>query len=90
MAGPDILRAGYKGEVACLMDLAPTILYLLGCPVPGSMDGNVLSDWLTSEWEVQVTQGDTDVVYSPTSEDVLTHDQEMEIIQRLKDLGYLE
>ncbi len=41
--GPDIKKGGtVKG--AKMVDVAPTILYLLGLPIPRSMDGRVLSE----------------------------------------------
>lgn len=90
LAGPDILQAGYKGEAATLMDLAPTILYLLGCPVPDDMDGNVLSDWLSTERQVQITQGNSVTAYQASNNEALTPDEQAEIVRRLKELGYLE
>lgn len=90
MAGPDILQSGDKGEAATLMDLAPTILYLLGCPVPNDMDGNVLSDWLSTERQVQITEGNSETAYQASNNDELTPDEEADIVRRLKELGYLE
>ncbi len=38
------VRAGAKPEGATLLDIAPTILHLLGVPVPGDMDGRPLDE----------------------------------------------
>jgi hypothetical protein len=34
---------------ACLYDIAPTILYLQGQPIPADMDGKVLTDIFAEE-----------------------------------------
>jgi predicted AlkP superfamily phosphohydrolase/phosphomutase len=41
VVGPEI-RAGAEIRGATLADLAPTILHLLGVPMPGPMDGQIL------------------------------------------------
>lgn len=35
------------------MDIAPTILYLMGRPVPRDMDGKVLLDIIEDEFKIQ-------------------------------------
>lgn len=45
MKGP-ALRRGVKIEGAEIIDLAPTILHLLGLPIPSYMDGKVLKEAL--------------------------------------------
>ena len=40
------LRRGVKIEGAEIIDLAPTILHLLGLPIPSYMDGKVLKEAL--------------------------------------------
>lgn len=46
--GPMFRRGAVEGQ-ASLMDMAPTVLYLAGLPVPGYMEGDVVSGWLTRE-----------------------------------------
>lgn len=43
------LKKGKKVESAHIMDLAPTVLYLMGLPVPRDMDGKVLENALENE-----------------------------------------
>jgi predicted AlkP superfamily phosphohydrolase/phosphomutase len=45
-AGEPVAPAAARLQGAHIMDLAPTILYLNGLPVPESMDGRPLLDWL--------------------------------------------
>jgi len=47
-AGPDI-RAGREIDHARIIDLAPTILHLMGVAVPEDMDGRVLEDIFAGE-----------------------------------------
>jgi hypothetical protein len=42
-SGPNI-RKGSSISKACIYDVAPTILHLLGLPVPSEMDGRVLNE----------------------------------------------
>ncbi len=85
---------------ARLIDVAPTILYLLGQAVPDTMDGAVLVDALTSAF-VKETPVRREPIPEPTSEsvprtasgsqeaDVMTAEEEAEIQARLRGLGYL-
>jgi predicted AlkP superfamily phosphohydrolase/phosphomutase len=43
-AGPHIRRATFRGE---LVDVAPTVLHLMGSPIPEAMTGQVLGPALT-------------------------------------------
>jgi predicted AlkP superfamily phosphohydrolase/phosphomutase len=42
-SGPRILR-GANGDGGHIVDIAPTLLYLMGCAIPEDMDGDVLTD----------------------------------------------
>lgn len=89
-SGPGV-RSGITLDRAHIMDLAPTILYLLGVSVPVDMDGHVLSEALEptvlASWPVQMAEVATvglsgaSAVYSP--------EDEAEVSARLRELGYL-
>ncbi|MGD1861210.1 MAG: alkaline phosphatase family protein [Leptolyngbyaceae cyanobacterium] len=49
-AGPHI-RPGADVAGASTMDLAPTLLYLLGQPVPEVLDGRVLLEFIDDNWQ---------------------------------------
>jgi predicted AlkP superfamily phosphohydrolase/phosphomutase len=70
---------------ARLLDLAPTLLHLLGLPIPAEMDGRAL-DFVTGD----ITRARaSDVAPSPTDSADLS-DEDQDIIQeRLRSLGYL-
>jgi predicted AlkP superfamily phosphohydrolase/phosphomutase len=89
-SGP-AFRAGAAPEGATLLDIAPTVLHLLGVPVPPDMDGRVLSEILdpafapspgaSSEAPRAGVEAPVPVAYS--------EEEDAEIQQRLADLGYL-
>jgi len=90
--GRDI-KQGKKIEEAHIKDLAPTILYLMGVPIPDDMDGKVLKDVIKEEFinknRIIYCQGETP---SPKLEarEVYSEAEEEKISERLKDLGYLD
>lgn len=72
---------------ANILDLAPTILHLLGEPVPRSMDGQVLN---------QIFANPSDVAYQDDQPwgadaglDELSEDEAAQVEERLRSLGYL-
>ena len=89
MSGPGTRQAGYLGNQACLTDLAPTILHLRGFPVPDSMDGKVLLDWLTAQRAVRSSSTEGKSLPTSSIERGLSPEQEEALTQRLKELGYL-
>ncbi len=73
-----------------IVDLAPTILYAMGIPVPRDMDGKVLTELFRSDngWgEVAYTDELAAIARAP--ELVYTGQQEDEVKKRLKGMGYL-
>lgn len=89
--GP-MVRRGIQVEDAHLIDIAPTILYGLGLPIPTEMDGVVLQDVFTSahlkahpiEYSSSYQMGDIAV-----QESGFTPEEEEQIKQHLERLGYL-
>jgi predicted AlkP superfamily phosphohydrolase/phosphomutase len=88
--GPDIKPDSNPIIGAKIIDLAPTILHLLGCPIPSTMDGQLLRDYFMLEGppsfiaEFPLTQD------AETNAETLSEEEHDEMINRLKNMGYLE
>jgi predicted AlkP superfamily phosphohydrolase/phosphomutase len=71
-----------------LIDIAPTMLHLLGLPIPTDMDGHVLAEILSDLPAVRYEEVDNQMAIETATE---YNRQEAELIeQRLKGLGYVE
>ena len=90
--GPDI-KKGHEVEDANIIDIAPTILYLLDQEIPSDMDGKVLLDAFggrhieanTPKFK-EVDHLDRDI---ESSEEFLP-DEDESVKERLRNLGYLD
>jgi predicted AlkP superfamily phosphohydrolase/phosphomutase len=89
-AGPGITPLPDERPLAWLGDMAPTVLHILGCAVPSSMDGRVLKEWLAPSLATRPasTYQWTPPQAEPESNG-LSASEEEEILERLSDLGYL-
>lgn len=89
MANGNGARTGGKTH-ACLIDMAPTILYLLGLPVPDDMDGRVIEEIIDPAVlaAMPITTLDT-AGMAGTTGGGLTDAEEEELRARLEGLGYL-
>lgn len=92
--GPNI-KKGEKIFGASLMDITPTILHMYGLPVGEDMEGNVLHQLFTDEYNDKVdfipswenVEGN-DARHAATEQDDVWASQEA--MQQLIDLGYIE
>jgi predicted AlkP superfamily phosphohydrolase/phosphomutase len=91
-AGPPF-RPGSAPENANLLDVAPTVLHLLGVPVPGDMDGRVLTEILDPAFAPVPAAVSNGAGATPGAEEPVTvaytEEEDEAIQQRLADLGYL-
>ena len=91
LAGPGI-QPGKTIEGASILDVAPTVLALLGVPVPKEMDGRVLENCLTGEMRDQLnvtyTFGDGLAPELQPVREMSAEDEEI-LIARLTNLGYI-
>ena len=88
MSGPGIRSQGTQLAGARLIDIAPTILHLLKCPVSANMDGAVLHGWLAGGDKAELMDYDNSESAAPGAD--WTEADESELVARLKGLGYLE
>lgn len=89
-SGPPF-RAGTTPQGAALLDIAPTVLHLLGVPVPSDMDGRVLNEILEPAFAPK-DGAESVAAVAPTAMPApvaYTEEEDAEIQQRLADLGYL-
>jgi predicted AlkP superfamily phosphohydrolase/phosphomutase len=87
--GPHVVP-GIDLEETSIVDLAPTLVHLLGLPVPGSMEGRVLAELFdlpeASRLPTEAVTGRAEVGWqSPYSPE-----EEALVQRRLRDLGYLD
>jgi predicted AlkP superfamily phosphohydrolase/phosphomutase len=90
--GQNVFKENAQIENARIYDLAPTILYLLGRPVPSEMDGQVLMDLFTHDFrEKHRVQHQVDPS-SDKNEDsnILTEEEEAVLADMLRSLGYIK
>ncbi|HDH50973.1 MAG TPA: hypothetical protein ENH04_06155 [Nitrospirae bacterium] len=89
--GPDI-KKGLNLPVKDIVDVAPTILYLMGNSVPEDMDGKVIKDAIEQDFQEKhpVTYVKEDEYDRHKSDKVQFSDEEIDKIQEgLRNLGYM-
>jgi len=88
--GDGIRRGAKAGGV--VMDVTATILYEMGLAVPKDMDGRVITDAYKPErLEAQPPRtSDVDTDAAPDGSMVFNDEEEAQVRERLKQLGYLE
>jgi predicted AlkP superfamily phosphohydrolase/phosphomutase len=84
------LKRGFALEGAEIIDIAPTVLYSLGLPIPIEMDGKLLADIFTAEFTSQTPPKFSSGEAEPSVSDWRYDQAEEEVVrERLRDLGYL-
>lgn len=88
-AGPDIDKVGgFAG--ASIMDVYPTILALLGAPIPAGLDGKALTDILSPQALRAVKEDPRQVeAYFHREGGGYSEEEEAEMVEHLKGLGYV-
>ncbi|MEK6407020.1 MAG: alkaline phosphatase family protein [Acidobacteriota bacterium] len=85
------IRPGFSFDAASIYDIAPTLLYLMDQNVPDDMDGRVLREAISEEYlnanPVRLSaQGASE---RQSSEMEFSPEENAEVIERLKQLGYI-
>ena len=92
LKGPGV-RPGYSSPPVNIQDVAPTILYMGGLPIPSYMDGRVLVELFEDDFVREnppcIVQMSLPGTQKGISGDLSPEDSE-EILKRLRGLGYLE
>jgi hypothetical protein len=87
-------RTGITLPQAHITDVAPTLLYLLGIPVPAEMDGRVMIEAFQQEFvaanPVRYQEDGLLMQLNQSAEAVYSMAETVKIQERLKDLGYID
>lgn len=88
------VRPGVWLEGARIYDLAPTVLHLMGCPLPGDMDGRVLGEGLREAYrgpspQLAETEAQAATAGPPPEGGELSQEDERLLAERLRNLGYV-
>ncbi len=96
-SGRGVKQGAHLGSNATLLDVAPTILHLLGIPIPTDMDGRPMDELFDPAIVPAPITATTEPTPTPTEPqpddqvdaDGYTEEEDAAIQQRLADLGYL-
>ncbi|KAF0248426.1 MAG: hypothetical protein FD167_2169, partial [bacterium] len=86
--GPNI-KSGVRLSHARIIDVAPTMLYLMGYPIPNDMDGKVLTEMIDESYLKANPIGSTEGIETQKIEADFSEEDSEEVSARLKSLGYL-
>lgn len=89
LAKGTFVQKGKRLDGASILDLAPTLLYLLGSPIPRDMDGRVLTSIFEDSFVASRTVSYREEDRREEIPLPFAPDEEQQVIERLKDLGYL-
>jgi predicted AlkP superfamily phosphohydrolase/phosphomutase len=87
------IKGGEEIHGASIIDLAPTILYTMGLPIPADMDGRVLTDLFVpsflEENPIHYVGGSRDEDSFRDDQSVFSEEDEQKVEERLRGLGYI-
>jgi len=87
--GPNI-RVGEEIGKANIIDLAPTVMHIMGVPVPDDMDGRVIRElFVPGTGLAEADEAYQEARYSEKESVEADADEDEEIRKRLEELGYL-
>ncbi len=87
-AGPG-LQHGEKIDNAALIDVIPTVLYLIGVPIPEDMDGQVLNLFSDQRLTTAPPTYEQSAAVYESSDYAYTPEEEAQVEEQLRGLGYL-
>ncbi len=84
------IKMGARIQNANIIDLAPTILYLMGLPIPETIDGKVLREAFLETFikKIPIQRVDDEISQRIHKEEIYSSEEEEELKKRLKSLGY--
>lgn len=92
--GPGIREGGAFLDPLQIIDVAPTVLYAMGLPIPEELQGRVATEFFTPKYvsahAIQTETPRTPDAVSEESDAELEQEDDPQILMRLKALGYIE
>jgi predicted AlkP superfamily phosphohydrolase/phosphomutase len=88
MMGPQV-TAGASVDGAAIKDVAPTVLHVMGVPIPDDMDGKPLLSLLSRAYGQRAPEHAAAKGNGNRSKATYTAQEERQIAERLRGLGYL-
>lgn len=86
------MRENYRFTGADITDVAPTVLYAMGLPIPDDMDGRVLTEAFESDFIArrEPEHEAAEAMVAVGHHQAFSHAEEALIAKRLQSLGYIE
>ena len=93
LSGPGI-RSNHRVSGCHIADITPTLLYLLGQPVPEDFDGRAITDIFEENYirnhPVEYTEPEEIKLHRSNQEETYSAEESAAVAARLRDLGYME
>lgn len=89
-AGPDVKQGNQVNDLN-IIDILPTVFYLLGVPIPADVDGKVLYECFNEDFvkSHKARFSELDKKTTSTGSDIYSNDEKEELMKSLKGLGYI-
>lgn len=91
LAKGQLVKQGASIHGATIMDLAPTILHVLGCKIPKDMDGKVITSIFEEDFLKQHPVVFTEPAVAKKEErGEMSPEDQQKVLERLRSLGYID
>jgi arylsulfatase A-like enzyme len=87
-SGPHVKR-NHDSSQAKIEDILPTLLYLIGSSVPSNIDGQIIESAIDPEYLKTHPAERREFSQKTSIEEELSTEEEEQVLQRLRSLGYM-
>jgi predicted AlkP superfamily phosphohydrolase/phosphomutase len=87
------IKKGNRIQGASILDVAPTMFYLMGLPIPDDFDGKILLNGIAQDYLFNnpiVHQKDEDLSIDEKKDSSFTQEEQERIEEHLRSLGYMD
>ncbi|MEK6553432.1 MAG: hypothetical protein AABZ54_08300, partial [Bacteroidota bacterium] len=90
-AGPDVKNGNQVNDIN-IIDILPTVFYLLGVPIAADVDGKVLYKCFNEDFvkSHKAIFRELDMKTTGNGSDIYSKEEKEELIKSLKGLGYID